>query len=113
MRRKNRFETYKEAAARGNYDEFPMLELGIDPQLHLSRNNEAQPFFLICEQDTIVPAKATEPLVGLVGSPDASELRLQSGHVGLVAGRQSAKIARPQIVDWIRRHSETRARAAA
>lgn len=54
MRRKNRFETYKEAADRGNYDEFPMLELGIDPQLHLSRNSVAQPFFLICEQDTIV-----------------------------------------------------------
>ena len=54
MRRKNRFETYKEAASRGNYDEFPMLELGIDPQLHLSRNSVAQPFFLICEQDTIV-----------------------------------------------------------
>ena len=72
------------------------------------------PFLSVyCEHDTIVPAKSTEPLVGLVGSPDASELRLQSGHVGLVAGRQSAKVARPQIVDWIRRHSETRARAAA
>ncbi len=72
------------------------------------------PFLSVyCEQDTIVPAKSTEPLVGLVGSPDASELRLHSGHVGLVAGRQSAKVARPQIVDWIRRHSETRARAAA
>jgi polyhydroxyalkanoate synthase len=72
------------------------------------------PFLSVyCEQDTIVPAKSTEPLVGLVGSPDASELRLQSGHVGLVAGRQSAKVARPQIVDWIRRHSEVRARAAA
>jgi polyhydroxyalkanoate synthase len=72
------------------------------------------PFLSVyCEQDTIVPAKATEPLVGLVGSDDASELRLQSGHVGLVAGRQSAKVARPQIVDWIRRHSDKGARAAA
>ena len=65
------------------------------------------PFLSVyCEQDTIVPAKSTEPLVGLVGSPDASELRLQSGHVGLVAGRQSAKVARPQILDWIRKRSE-------
>jgi poly[(R)-3-hydroxyalkanoate] polymerase subunit PhaC len=72
------------------------------------------PFLSVyCEQDTIVPAKSTEPLVGLIGSPDAGELRLQSGHVGLVAGRQSARVARPQIVDWIRRHSETPARAAA
>ena len=54
MRRKNRLEIYKEAPARGQYDECPMLELGIDPQLHLSRNSAAQPFFLICGDDTVV-----------------------------------------------------------
>ena len=54
MPRKNRFNAFQEAAARGAYDEFPMLELGIDPQLHLSRNNIAQPFFLICEQDSMI-----------------------------------------------------------
>ena len=66
-----------------------------------------------CEQDTIVPARSSEPLTRLVGSPDASELRLQSGHVGLVAGRQAAKVARPQIADWIRAHSEDRPGSAA
>jgi polyhydroxyalkanoate synthase len=66
-----------------------------------------------CEQDTIVPAPSSEPLVGLVGSPDARELRLQSGHVGLVAGRSAAKVARPQIAEWIAGHSEQRSRAAA
>ena len=35
-----------------------------------------------------------EPLTGLVGSRDASELRLESGHVGLVAGRYAAAVAR-------------------
>ena len=54
MRRKNNFDTFKEAAARSSYDEMPMLELGIDPQLHLSRNSVPQPFFLICEHDTLV-----------------------------------------------------------
>ena len=54
MPRKNRFSTFQEAAARGAYDEFPMLEIGIDPQLHLSRNSVAQPFFLICEQDSMI-----------------------------------------------------------
>jgi polyhydroxyalkanoate synthase subunit PhaC len=58
------------------------------------------------EQDGIVPAAASEPITSLVGSRDASELRLQSGHVGFVAGRQAAKVARPQIADWIRRHSD-------
>jgi polyhydroxyalkanoate synthase subunit PhaC len=66
-----------------------------------------------CEQDTIVPARSTEPLTGLVGSRDAQELRLQSGHVGLVAGRSAAKVARPQIADWIRSHSEQAVRVAA
>ena len=51
MPRKNRFSTFEEAATRGAFDEFPMLEIGIDPQLHLSRNSIAQPFFLMCEQE--------------------------------------------------------------
>lgn len=63
MKRKNRFDTFKEAAHRGPYDEFPMLELGIDPQLHLSRNAVAQPFFLICEQDTMIAQLAGEARV--------------------------------------------------
>jgi polyhydroxyalkanoate synthase len=58
------------------------------------------------EQDGITPAASSEPLTRLVGSEDASELRLRSGHIGFVAGRQAAKIARPQIADWIRRHSD-------
>jgi polyhydroxyalkanoate synthase subunit PhaC len=61
---------------------------------------------VFAEQDTIVPASSSEPITNLVGSSDASELRLQSGHVGFVAGRQAAKVARPQIADWIRRHSD-------
>jgi len=69
MRRKNRFETYKEAAERSSYDEFPMLELGIDPQLHLSRNSVAQPFFLICEQDCIVAQMSGEARIEFRRSP--------------------------------------------
>jgi len=41
-----------------------------------------------------------------VGSEDAGGLRLHSGHIGLVASRQAAKIARPQIADWIRSLSD-------
>ena len=66
-----------------------------------------------------MPAPSAAPLTGLVGSRDASELRLETGHVGLVAGRYADEVARPAIADWLRRHSkETRgnrhtARAAA
>jgi polyhydroxyalkanoate synthase len=61
---------------------------------------------VFAEQDGIVPSAASEPITKLVGSSDATELRLQSGHVGFVAGRQAAKVARPQIADWIRSHSD-------
>ena len=61
---------------------------------------------VLAEQDTIVPADSAAPLPGLVGSEDSSELRLDSGHVGFVAGRQAAKVARPQIAEWIRSHSD-------
>src|SRR3954454_5329876 len=61
-----------------------------------------------CERDEIVPARAAAPLVHLVGSADATELCLPSGHVGLVAGRSAAKVAQPDIAGWIRRHSRAR-----
>lgn len=60
MQRKNSFDTFKEAPARGPYDEMPMLELGIDPQVHLSRNAIPQPFFLVCEGDTMIVQMAGE-----------------------------------------------------
>ncbi len=60
------------------------------------------------EQDTITPAASSEPLTRLVGSDDVSELRLESGHIGFVAGRQAAKVARPQIRDWLAGHSDNR-----
>ena len=58
------------------------------------------------EQDTITPAASSEPLTALVGSGDARELRLESGHIGFVAGRQAAKVARPQIREWLAEHSD-------
>jgi polyhydroxyalkanoate synthase len=58
------------------------------------------------EQDGITPAASSEPLTRLVGSKDTSELRLESGHIGFVAGRQAAKVARPQISGWLASHSD-------
>ena len=58
------------------------------------------------EQDTITPAASSVPLARLVGSEDARELRLESGHIGFVAGRQAAKVARPQIREWLASHGD-------
>jgi polyhydroxyalkanoate synthase subunit PhaC len=61
---------------------------------------------VMAERDHIVPLPAAEPLVGLVGSEEAQELRLAAGHVGLVAGRSAAKVTLPGIAGWLREHSD-------
>jgi polyhydroxyalkanoate synthase subunit PhaC len=61
---------------------------------------------VLAERDHIVPMAAAEPVVGLLGSEDAQELRLAAGHVGLVAGRSAAKVTLPGIAGWIAEHSD-------
>jgi 3-hydroxyanthranilate 3,4-dioxygenase len=46
--------TFKEVGKRGSYDEYPVFPSDVDPQLHLSKNDCQQPFFLICEKDTVI-----------------------------------------------------------
>ena len=53
MARKKTFQTFKEAAKVSPYAERPLLPDTLDIQLHLSRNNQTQPFHLICEKDTL------------------------------------------------------------
>src|SRR5689334_4342042 len=53
-RRKNRFNLLREAAKLASFDEFPMLRPEVDPQLHLSHNEVDQPFYLVCEKDTVI-----------------------------------------------------------
>lgn len=63
------FMTFKEAASAGSYDELPMLPAGVDPQLHLSRNDVAQPFYLICSKDcTLVQMSGRARIRFAVGS---------------------------------------------
>jgi polyhydroxyalkanoate synthase len=59
---------------------------------------------VMAERDHIVPLPAAEPVARLV--PQAEELRLAAGHVGLVAGRAAAKVTLPGIAQWIADHSE-------
>ena len=58
------------------------------------------------EQDGITPAASSEPLTGWWAPKMRASCAFESGHIGFVAGRQAAKVARPQIADWIRRHSD-------
>ena len=54
MPRKKTFQTLREARKTGPYAERPMLPDDIDIQLHLSRNDRPQPFYLICGKDTLL-----------------------------------------------------------
>ena len=54
LRRKKTFVVYKEAQKVGAYDERPMLPDHIHLQVYLSRNDHPQPFWLICEKDTML-----------------------------------------------------------
>jgi polyhydroxyalkanoate synthase subunit PhaC len=61
---------------------------------------------VIAEKDHIVPPAAVGRLSSLVGSADVTELRLPSGHVGLVTGRSAQKRTIPAIADWLEAHSD-------
>ena len=54
LQRKRMFHAFAVAKDAAPYDEMPVLRPDIDPQVHLSRNDRPQPFFLICEKDTMV-----------------------------------------------------------
>jgi polyhydroxyalkanoate synthase len=80
------------------------LSLGGDA-LHLS--DVRLPFLTVrANRDHIVPADATAPLIGLVGSDDKHELCLDAGHMGLVVGRTAARTTVPTIIDFLRSRSE-------
>jgi polyhydroxyalkanoate synthase len=60
---------------------------------------------IVAEHDHIVPPAGTGPLVDLVGSSDVEELRLPSGHVGVVIGRSAQRRNLPAMADWLERRS--------
>ena len=65
-----------------------------------------QPFLtVLATRDSIVPEPAAAPLIGLVGSSDRDELRLDAGHVGLFVGRTAAKATVPKIIDFLQRRA--------
>jgi 3-hydroxyanthranilate 3,4-dioxygenase len=47
-------DTFEAARRAGPYDDYPVLPAGVDPQLHLSRNDRPQPFHLVCGKDCMI-----------------------------------------------------------
>jgi polyhydroxyalkanoate synthase subunit PhaC len=63
---------------------------------------------VLAKRDHIIEASSA-PLIGLVGSPDKQELRLDAGHVGLLVGRTAARTTRPTIIDFLKQRSQVAA----
>jgi polyhydroxyalkanoate synthase len=77
-------------------------------RVHLS--DLTVPFLhVLANRDEIIPEASAAPLIGLVGSPDKHELRLDAGHVGLLVGRTAAKTTLPTLIDFLRQRSEVAA----
>lgn len=57
-------------------------------------------------RDHIIPVPSAAPLLGLIGSEDKEEMRLDAGHVGLMVGRTAAKNTLPTIIEFLKKRSE-------
>src|SRR3954470_6587740 len=63
---------------------------------------------VLASRDHIIPEAAAAPLIGLVGSRDKHELRLDTGHVGLLVGKTAAKTTLPTIIDFLKQRSRVK-----
>jgi polyhydroxyalkanoate synthase subunit PhaC len=64
----------------------------------------------MAERDNVVPPRAVEPVMQLVGDPARrQELRLPGGHVTFGTGRSARKHTMPKLAGWIIEHSDERA----
>jgi polyhydroxyalkanoate synthase len=61
------------------------------------------------DRDHIVPEACSAPLLGLIGSEDKHQLRLDAGHIGLVLGKAAHKVSIPTIVEFLKARSEVTA----
>jgi hypothetical protein len=69
MARDIHFSTFAEAAGAGPYDERSMLPDSIDLQMLLSRNDRPQPFFLVCQHDSVLVVMTGEGRVQFKDAP--------------------------------------------
>jgi 3-hydroxyanthranilate 3,4-dioxygenase len=57
------------AGQAGPYGELPVPPADFDPQVLVSRNDRVQPFFLVCERDTVVATLAGEGSIEFLDAP--------------------------------------------
>ncbi len=73
MERKRALNVFATARDARPYDEQPLLPDKFDLQLHLSRNDRPQPFFLICDHDTLLVQMSGQAAVEFKHAPQHSQ----------------------------------------
>ena len=84
--RKRMLNTFKEATSLSSYAEMPVLSASVDPQLHLSKNEIRQPFFLICEKDCLLAQLTGRARLELRNSPTSFFDMKMGDHVYIPGG---------------------------
>lgn len=81
----------QEGAKAGPYDERPVVPAKIDPQVTLSRNDRPQPFYLICEEQTVLATMTGRGAVAFHGA-SVRQLSLVAGDHVFVPARTPHRI---------------------
>lgn len=84
-------DSFADAAEWGEYDEVPVLPEETDPQVYVSRNTKPQPFYLVCEKDSLVVFMTGEGEV-LLKHPDVRRFRFSAGDYVYVPARTPHRI---------------------
>ena len=56
---------------------------------------------VFAQQDHLVPPSASQPLGGLIGGDDYSELSFRGGHIGIYVSGRAQKEVPSAIHDWL------------
>ncbi|MBT7769578.1 MAG: hypothetical protein HN705_06300 [Rhodospirillales bacterium] len=100
MAREHMVSSFQAAAKSGNYDERPMLPADVDLQVHLSRNNRPQPFWLICEHDTVITTLSGEGTVEFKDAPVLRHTYETGDYIYVPAGTPSRIIPKKRSVQY-------------
>ncbi len=90
--RRKTLNVFKEAARTwGSYDDFPVAPAGIDPSPHLSRNQVAQPFYLVTARDDVLVTMSGQGEIWFK-DPARTVMEIGPGDVVYLPARTPAKI---------------------
>jgi 3-hydroxyanthranilate 3,4-dioxygenase len=90
--RRKTLNVFKEAALMwGSYDDFPVAPAGVDPSPHLSRNQVAQPFYLVTSRDEVLVTMSGEGEIRFK-DPARTVLAVSPGDVVYLPARIPARI---------------------